>query len=158
MKNQESIKLIETITFRTTAERKSKLKQQAEEIGKSLGRYCEDIISNFDVSTPSAEVQQNKPSRKQYDLLAKLVGENSDLREQIKILTDQLKSTEENKESIIHKISNVIPAEEREKFIARFKKMFEYRIKSGKDKSEEETIYRCIIYCLQWGAFFVSGD
>ena len=183
-RKQENPKVTETITFRTTAERKFRLTQKAVEKGIPLSSHCEDVIFNMEDSFEkgSAEMQKNQ-MKELYEMVEELLQRNSELQEQVKRLAEQPKPIteiktelalgqvsevvpvlvsevvegEKVKESLISIISQVVPEKEREKFVVRFKKMYEHRAKSGKDKSEEETIYRCIIYCIQWGAFFDAG-
>lgn len=181
---QETPKVTETITFRTTLEKKMRLIRDAMEKGMPLGTHCEEVISNVEDTFGKENTEQNNQMKKFSEMLEELLERNSALQEQIKILTDQPKpiteigaklvkekkeeiiqrsalenvQDENNKQSLIELISAVIPEiKEREKFITRFKKMFDHRVKIGKDKIEAETIYNCIKYCVEWGAFFDAG-
>lgn len=183
MKQPDSPKVTETITFRTTFEKKMRLIQDAMEKGMPLGTHCEEVICNYEDFFGKENREQNNQMKKFSEMLEELLVRNAKLQEQLKTLTDQPKPILEigtklakektgeesqnvttgkaevdNKQSLIEIISVVIPEiKEREKFITRFKKMYDHRVKMGKDKSEAETIYNCIKYCVQWGAFFDAG-
>lgn len=179
-------KVTETVTFRTTLETKKKLTQNAEEMGKTLGGHCEDIISNFEESLEKQNLATQEKSilKEVYELVKELSKDNSELKEQVKTLTyqpktvveinnraEQEKPEKENKkttseivkleesikESLMEQIRPAVPVEEIGKFVERFKKMIDHRIKLGKDKSEAETIYKCIKYCMEVATFFDAG-
>lgn len=177
-KGLENPKLVETITFRTTAEKKLKLTQRAVDLGKPLSAHCEELICNLNDASEkeSSEIQSNQ-IKKLYEMLEELLEKNSELQSQIKTLSSkpepvtQLaiipkeKTEEENKGvkevssnlSFIQMLVNAAPEKEKEKFEARIKKLIERRIKLGKAKGDEEAIYQCVVYCIQWGAFFDAG-
>lgn len=179
-------KATETISTRTTEEIKIKLAQKAAEKRIPLGTLCEGIFCDY-LKSLEKQTLTTQPINVNMEKLNETAEKpNEQILEQLKILTSQLskpmveinnhvlpekeKTTDESQnvilpenvieqshESLIEKIALVVPEKEREKFIARFKKMQEYRMKSGKDKSQSETIYNCIKYCIQWGAFFDAG-
>lgn len=176
---QEIPKLVETITFRTTAERKLKLTQKAVELGKPLSVHCEDLICNPDEFSEkeNPEIKSNQ-MKKLYEMLDEILERNSKLQEQITTLTEQPKpiieiepksekekTNEEIKsvtsvnisESFIKAIVNAAPEKDRAKFEIRLNKLCDYRMKSGKAKTKEEAIYQCVMYCIQFGAFFDAG-
>ena len=181
-KRVENPKLVETITFRTTAERKLKLTQKAVELGKPLSAHCEDLICNIDeISEKENPEIKNNQMQKLYEMLEELLERNSNLQEQIKTLTEQQKpmteigkkaekvnTTNESQNvivnekalaetsdfSVLGKITADLTQKEKEEFLKEFKKMSEYRIKKGFDKNEDQTVYSCIKYCYNWGAFF----
>ncbi|MGB3946894.1 MAG: hypothetical protein WBM13_02810 [Bacteroidia bacterium] len=175
----ENPKVTETITFRTTLEKKMRLIRDAMERGMPLGTHCEDVISNSEVSAENAVSETNSSQLKKLtEVLEELLEKNSELQEQLKTLTEQPKpitevetksekeqtnnesisSTTVNiSESLITAIVNASPEKDRTKFEIRLNKLCDYRIKHGKAKTKEEAIYQCIMYCIQFGTFFDAG-
>lgn len=174
-------KATEMISVRTTLERKMRLIQNAAEKGIPLGTLCEEILCNSEApkGKENSEVQNNQ-LKELLKTLEELLESNSQLQEQIKTLTEQqlkpvkrikAKTEEEtqnnvatenlllseNKVDLIEQISLFLPLKEREIFVERVKKMFKNRSKSGEDKSVEETVYKCMKYCMNPNTFFETG-
>lgn len=177
-------KATETISTRTTEEIKIKLAQKAAEKRIPLGTLCEGIFCDY-LKSLEKQTQTTQPinvnMEKLNEIAEKPNEQNLQILEQLKILTSQLskpmveinnhvlpekeKTSEENKNvipinsnaPIIKMLVNAAPEKDRAKFEIRLNKLFDYRIKSGKAKTKEEAIYQCVIYCIQFGAFFDAG-
>ncbi len=159
MKNTDEKKITETITFRTTAELKLKMTQRASDEGLPLSPFIEKTLCDLLESTENGiplHLKDHDSLAKLYKIIETVLNRNLSLQERVDSLEKQVKTPvnklaiektepkEKKQETILEKIIDNIPVEEKDEFILRYNTMIECRVKKRLDNSESEIIYKCV--------------